>query len=74
MNRFELARYEAGLTIAQAAERSSLSIRTVRRAEDETTERPTAPTVKALARTYGKRVAWLLGQSDDATTEQKAAA
>ena len=47
----------------------------MRRAEDETTERPTAPTVKALAHTYKKPVAWLLGESDDARPdEQKAAA
>lgn len=66
MNRFQLARYEAGLTIAQAAEQAVVSIRTIRRAEDEQTERPTAPVVKALAETYGKPVAWLLDADSQA--------
>lgn len=60
MNRFELARYEAGLTIAEAAEKAAVSVRTIRRAEDETTEQPTAPVVKALAGAYDKTVRWLL--------------
>jgi transcriptional regulator with XRE-family HTH domain len=69
MNRFELARYEAGLTIAQAAERASVSIRTIRRAE-RGEDAPTAPVVKALADAYEKPVVWLL----EAEPGEKAAA
>jgi transcriptional regulator with XRE-family HTH domain len=66
VNRFELARYEAGLTIAEAAQKARVSIRTIRRAEDEETEQPTAPVVKRLAVTYEKKVAWLLDADDRA--------
>lgn len=69
MNRFELARYEAGLTITDAARRANVSERTIRRAEDQGTEQPTAPIVMALAKAYDKTVAWLL----DAETDSKAA-
>lgn len=66
MNRFELARYEAGLTIAQAADKAAVSIRTIRRAESAETDAPTAPVVKALSRVYRKPVAWLLDVDEKA--------
>ena len=73
MNRFELARYEAGLTLADAAQAANVSQRTIRRAEDERTEQPTAPVVKAMADAYGKSVAWLLEADEGADPKAQAA-
>lgn len=59
MNRYELLRYERGLTQGQVAEGAGIPVRTVRSVENETV-RPTAPTAKALADFYGMTVAELL--------------
>lgn len=60
MNRFELLRYERGLTQGEVAEGSGIPVRTVRSLEGAT-DRPSAPTAKALADFYGMSVAELLG-------------
>jgi len=67
MNRFKLARYEAGYSLAEAAEQAGVAIGTVRRAETSGAEAQlTAPVVKAFADAYGKSVAWLLDAEDAA--------
>jgi transcriptional regulator with XRE-family HTH domain len=61
MNAFELARYEAGLTIEQAAAAAKVNGRTIRRLEGGQIRKPSAPTVKALANVYRTTVPALLG-------------
>jgi transcriptional regulator with XRE-family HTH domain len=65
MNRFELLRYERGLTISEVAEGTGLAIGTLRRLEDPDAK-PTAPVVKRLADYYKVPVADLLGLKDAA--------
>lgn len=66
MNQFELARYEAGMKVQDAARAAGISPRTVRRLEDpEFDGRPQAPVAKALAEAYGVSVARLLGLQED---------
>ncbi|MEJ7824932.1 MAG: helix-turn-helix transcriptional regulator [Solirubrobacteraceae bacterium] len=60
MSPAELARYEAGLSVAAAAERSGVGARTIRRIENNDVAKPSAPVLKALADTYGVTVASLL--------------
>lgn len=60
MNRLELMRYDRGLTRAEVAERSGVSIRTLQNLETGNA-RPSAPTAKALADFYEVSVADLLG-------------
>ena len=65
MNRFRLARYEAGYSLAEAAAHAGVALGTVRRAEMTRADAQlTAPIVKALADAYGKSVAWLLDVED----------
>lgn len=59
----ELARYEAGLTVDQAAAASGVHERSIRRIERGETEKPSAPVLKALAVAYGVPVARLLERS-----------
>lgn len=61
MNSIELARYNAGLLIKDAAQRSGVHERTIRRLEDGTIEKPNAPVASALAKAYGITVRELLG-------------
>lgn len=61
MNRYELLRYEAGLTRAAAAAQSGIPLRTLRNIERGVTSRPSAPHAKALAELYDISVAELLG-------------
>lgn len=64
MNAAELARYEAGLSVEQAAELAQVGERTIRRIESGESK-PQAPIAKALAKTYGVTVAQLLGVDVD---------
>lgn len=59
MNAARLARYEAGLTILEAAQDAGVSERTIRRLEDG--QQPSAPIAKNIADAYGITVAELLG-------------
>lgn len=61
MNRFELLRYERGLTREAVAAASGVNTQTLKRLENDDTERPSAPTAKALADFYEMSVAELLG-------------
>jgi transcriptional regulator with XRE-family HTH domain len=65
MNRFRLARFETGLRLYEAAERSGIAVSTLSRIEAGQRQ-PTAPQTKALADLYGKSVAWLLDAEDAA--------
>lgn len=60
MNRWELARYRAGLSQQDAAERAGVSRFTIDRLERGTTKRPQAPVTRKLADTYGVSVDFLL--------------
>lgn len=61
----ELARYEAGLSIEEAAARAGVSQRTLTRLERGGTK-PSAATARAIADVYGITVAQLLGIDVDA--------
>jgi transcriptional regulator with XRE-family HTH domain len=61
MNRFELLRYEKGLTRAELAARVGVSERTIRYIETDEVVKPSAATAKALADFYEISVAALLG-------------
>jgi transcriptional regulator with XRE-family HTH domain len=65
MNRYELLRYERGLTQGQVAEGSGIPVRTVRSLE-EIGHRPSAPTAKALADFYEISIQELLGLESEA--------
>jgi DNA-binding XRE family transcriptional regulator len=66
MNRFELLRYERGLTQAEVAEGSGIPVRTIRSLEVGD-PKPSAPTAKALASFYEISISDLLGvESRDA--------
>lgn len=67
MNRYELLRYERGLTRNEVAEQSGVPLRTVRALENGQSNRPSAPTAKALADFYGITVAELLGIDHEET-------
>lgn len=56
-----IARYEAGLSIDEAAARSGVHPRTVRRIETGETVTPSAGVARKLADAYGVTVAQLLG-------------
>lgn len=71
MNRFELLRYEKGLTRGELAAVAGVSERTIRYLETEEVVKPSASTAKALADYYGMSVAALLGV--DAPSESSAA-
>lgn len=62
MNRFELIRYEHGLTRGELASASGVNERTLRYIEAGS--KPSAPTAKALADFYKISVAELLGVND----------
>lgn len=61
MNRFELLRYEKGLTRGELASAAGVSERTIRYLETVEVVKPAAATAKALADFYGISVATLLG-------------
>lgn len=61
MNPFRLARYEAGLSLEDAAHKSGLSVKTISKLENGG-HNPKAPTVKSLADAYGVTVRALLGE------------
>jgi len=61
VNRFELRRYEAGMSLASAAQRSGVGRTTLSRLENGHTESPSAEVVSKLAETYSTTVADLLG-------------
>lgn len=65
MNRYELMRYERGLTQEQVGAGSGVPTRTVRSLEDGNVARPSARTAKALADFYGMTVREFLGLDDD---------
>lgn len=56
----EVARYEKGMSIDQAAEVSGVNARTIRRVENNEVK-PSPATARALADAYGVSVATLLG-------------
>lgn len=60
MNRYALLRFERGLTIKEVAAGSGLHRSTVA-AVEESEDRPSSPTAKALADFYGMTVADFLG-------------
>ena len=66
MNSFALRRYEAGLSLIEAAKRSGVGRTTLSRLENGHTARPSADVTKKLARAYGITVAELL-EVDDRT-------
>lgn len=61
MNRYELRRYEVGLSRADVAAQSGVPERTIRALESGQVSKPAARTAKALADVYGVTVADLLG-------------
>lgn len=61
MSPAKLARYEAGLTVEDAAARTGVHERTIRRIENGEISNPSAPIAKSLADAYGVTVAQLLG-------------
>lgn len=61
MNRFELLRFEKGLTRVEVAAGTGVKQRTLRAIETGQVSRPSAPVAKALADFYGMSVAELLG-------------
>lgn len=61
MNRFELMRYERGLTQQEVAEGAGVSRPTVMRLEQLREPKPTVRVAKALADFYGMTVAEFLG-------------
>jgi transcriptional regulator with XRE-family HTH domain len=63
MNRWELIRYQRGLTHREVAEGSGVSLSTVIRLE-RNDQKPGAATVKALADFYVVSVAELLAEPD----------
>lgn len=66
MNRWERARYRAGLSQLEAAERSGVTRQTIGRLESGTgPKRPQAPIARKLADTYGVTVDYLLGLNDE---------
>lgn len=67
MNRYELMRYERGLTRARVARESGVSVTTIIGLEDGSVAKPSAPTAAALARVYGMTVAQLLGVDEPQT-------
>lgn len=67
MNSYELARYNAGLLLKDAARQSHVNERTIRRLETGEIDQPSAPVAKALAKTYGVTVSELLGLMLDGT-------
>lgn len=69
MNTFERARYNAGLRIKDAAKTSNVHERTIRRLEDGSIEKPSAPVAKALADVYGITIEQLLGLPADPPAE-----
>lgn len=73
MSPAELARYEAGLSIDQAAAKSGVHERTIRRIERGEIEKPSAPVLKALADAYGVPVARMLGLDQAPPTASPAA-
>lgn len=66
MNRFLMLRYEKGLTRAEVAIGSGVTAQTLKRLENDDTERPSAPVAKALADYYKMSVADLLGVDREA--------
>lgn len=60
MNRYEMARYNAGLTQTDAAAKAGVSRNTIEKLERGFTVRPTAPVAQKLAEVYGMTVAELL--------------
>lgn len=64
MNRYELLRFERGLTQADVADASGVPLSTIRYLESQADVKPTAPTVKALADFYELPVAEFLGLKD----------
>lgn len=60
MNRYEILRYEHGLTRAELAEKTGLAERTIRYIETDDVKL-NAPTAKALADFYDITVSQLLG-------------
>lgn len=66
MNAYEMARYRAGLSLADAAEKAGIDSRTITRLERGEVKKAGAPIVKALATTYGTTVDTLLGLEEAA--------
>jgi transcriptional regulator with XRE-family HTH domain len=61
VNSFALRRYEAGLSLVDAAEKAKVGRTTLSRLENGHTERPSVDVARKLAKTYGISVAQLLG-------------
>lgn len=74
MNRYERARFAAGLNITAAARKAKVGRNTLSRIENDHTETPTAEVVAALAKAYKVDVEYLLGLSDEPRADEKAAA
>ena len=72
MNRFQLARYRAGISLKDAAERAGVGRTTLSRIENGHIERPSAEVVHGLAAAYEIEVDVLLGLKP--MPERKAAA
>jgi transcriptional regulator with XRE-family HTH domain len=60
MNAYALRRYEARLSLIEAAHRSGVGRTTISRLENGRTERPSPSVAAKLARTYGVTIAELL--------------
>lgn len=65
MNRWELLRYERGLTQQELADSAGVSLRTVIRLERSVAWKPNAAVAHALAQYYGITVAELLDPQAD---------
>lgn len=66
MNSFEIARYNAGLSIREAAATAKISERTISRIESGEIEKPSAPIASALAAAYDITVGQLFGLQEAA--------
>jgi len=66
MNRFQVLRYERGLTQREVAEGAGISRGTVMRLEQLRDPKPSGPVATALAEFYGLSLAALLGADREA--------
>jgi len=74
MNRFELLRYERGLTRGEVKAGTGLAYPTLKALEESDDPKPTAPVAKALADFYGMPVAEFLGLVEAPTVDDSEAA